>query len=196
MIEAWNTLQGMANPLLIPMLGLDLTKTSILVGAAALSIYALNGFYRDRQRRQYLIRNASLHALHHLAWDEFEDLCADYFEHQGFGVSTQDPRGRSRAARADGGIDLVVNSGWKTSWKRGRYLVQCKRYGHGKAVGVGVIREAYGVAVANGFTGAFVVTTSRFSRTAVSTAESFGCVYLVDGEVLAEMLRSTKKERA
>ena len=66
-----------------------------------------------------------------------------WFEEQGYRVA-------ATPAGPDGGIDLILKRDGE------RFFVQCKHW-RASRIGVAVVRELYGVMVAEGATGGFVV---------------------------------------
>lgn len=87
-----------------------------------------------------------------MTWQEFEHYCAYYFELSGFAVKMCGLGG------ADGGIDLIIRKKGK------RYVVQCK---HWKArVGVGTVREMFGVMAAERFDGVYIVSINGYTKAA------------------------------
>lgn len=92
-----------------------------------------------------------------ISWREFEQLMHAWFERQGYKVE-------STAAGADGGVDLVARKG------REVFLIQCKQWRAHK-IGVSVLRELYGVMVARGAAGGFVVGVGEFTSDALKFAE-------------------------
>ena len=87
-----------------------------------------------------------------LAWKRFEELLKTHYRDQGFHI---DP---GTAGGPDEGTDLRIRT------RRGRwYLVQCKQWRSAR-VGVKVVRELYGVVVAEGAAGGTVVTTGSVHR--------------------------------
>ncbi|MBN9336083.1 restriction endonuclease [Devosia sp.] len=88
---------------------------------------------------------------------EFEEFSAELFQRQGYSV-TMTPQTR------DGGKDLyLARSDGLGSFL---YIVECKRYAPDRAVGVGVVRELFGVAQHERLTAAMTLTTSHFSEEA------------------------------
>ena len=67
---------------------------------------------------------------------QFEQVVAELLEKQGYDVELTPPS-------KDGGKDIYVAK--KTSLGRFLYLVECKKYGRGRPVGVELIRQLYGV---------------------------------------------------
>ena len=121
-------------------------------------------------------------ALDGMSWREFEMLVGEGFRLQGYQVVETGGGG------ADGGIDLVLRRPGKSGGEK--FLVQCKQWRAFK-VGVGVVRELYGVMAATGATGGFVVTSGRFTDEAVSFASGRN-VTLIDGSKLHGLLRQAK----
>ena len=117
--------------------------------------------------------------LRQLDWRQFEQLVAAAYRLQGYDVLTTSPG-------ADGGIDLILTRGGD------RIFVQCK---HWKAwqVGAPVIRELFGLVVANRASRGIVVTSGRFSREAIEFARQTG-TDLVDGPALMALVASGKAQ--
>ena len=103
---------------------------------------------------------------------EFEEAICALFEHWGYRLSlTQRTR--------DGGVDL---DGYSMGMGGERVIVQCKRYSG--TVGVGVVRELFGVISAdNSISKGFVVTTGSFSQDA-KEFEKGKRITLIDGNYL------------
>jgi hypothetical protein len=92
--------------------------------------------------------------MYHLRPRQFEELMADLFERQGFDVElTKQTR--------DGGVDLYVVH--HTPAGRRLTLVDAKRNAGDRPVGVGVVRQLYGVVEAKRASAGLVATTSFFS---------------------------------
>lgn len=107
-----------------------------------------------------------------LDWRAFEQLVADAYRRQGFSVLPT-------AFGADGGIDLILNRGAE------RVFVQCKHW-RSYQVGVGVVRELFGLVAAYRATGGIVVSSGRFTPEAVEFARVSG-VILLDGPAVVMM---------
>ena len=95
--------------------------------------------------------------VHALTPREFEELCAELFQRQGYEV-TLTPKAR------DGGKDLYLAKA--DGFGSFLYIVECKRYAPNRPVDVGVIRSLYGVAQLERVTAAMTLTTSYFSKDA------------------------------
>lgn len=127
-----------------------------------------------RQRLHADIANSSsATALNDMSWQEFEMLVGEAFRRQGFAVS-------ETGGGADGGADLVLNK------DKERFLVQCKQW-RAMKVGVGVVRELYGVMAAQGATGGYVITSGLFSQEARDFASGRN-VQLLDGKALYALI--------
>ena len=142
----------------------------LLVGGAVASLIA-------SARRGTLFRGVvagkSRLNINELNWTQFEHLIHQYFQEQGYNVS-------STSTGADGGVDLRLSKdGLKT-------IVQCKHWKSSK-VGVQVVREQFGIMTAEGAGESIVVTSGRFTREAETWA-SGKPIRLVDGEQLSGML--------
>ncbi|HYD76500.1 restriction endonuclease [Ramlibacter sp.] len=172
----------------------DLAIQSMVAGLATAGQYlapflcmvaALISFLRRRKRKGLVTSVAgarSPQALHGMSWTEFELLVGEAFRQQGYTVTEVGGGG------ADGGVDLVLRKGSET------YLVQCKQW-KATQVGVHVVRELFGVMVARGAAGAFVVTSGGFSSDARAFAEGRN-ITLVDGPKLFGLIQQAKASSA
>jgi len=136
-------------------------------------------FFKNLGKKSLLQRNRTLKKLKRLSWDDFELLCMELFEQNGWSVKGNDKKG------ADGGVDIWMH---KTSIiKRKRsVIVQCKRYGDAM-VTIKVIREMYGLMYEYNVDEAYIVTTSRFTKECHKFVEEKNIV-LIDGNKLVEMI--------
>lgn len=139
-----------------------------------------------RHKRKGLVttvtESSSAEALNGMSWQEFEMLVGEAFRVQGYQVTENGGGG------ADGGVDLVLRKGSET------WLVQCKQWKTFK-VGVGVVRELYGVMAARGAVGGFVVTSGTFSNDAHQFASGRN-VTLIDKAQLFGLLQQGRSSRA
>lgn len=122
-----------------------------------------------------VVQSSAGDALNGMSWQEFEMLVGEGFRLQGYQVLETGGGG------ADGGVDLVLRKDGE------KFLVQCKQWRAFK-VGVQVVRELYGVMAARGATGGFVVTSGRFTNSAVRFASGRN-IDLVDGPKLQRLLQ-------
>lgn len=123
-------------------------------------------------------KSSALQAVERLTWQEFEMLVGESFRRKGYTVKETGGGG------ADGGIDLEMSLNGQ------KYLVQCKQWKSFK-VGVTVVREFFGVMVANGAKGGFVVTSGVFTDDAVSFAEDKN-ITLIDGGKLVKIINGAQ----
>ncbi|MEQ9010757.1 restriction endonuclease [Algiphilus sp.] len=130
------------------------------VAPAVLLIAALVSWLAKRHRARLLsdVENRSGAAgLLEMTWRQFEQLVHAAFERDGYSV-------QSTADGPDGGVDLVLRRNGES------FLVQCKQWRASK-IGVGVIRELFGVMAARGAVGGFVVGVGEFTKAAREFAE-------------------------
>ena len=107
---------------------------------------------------------------------EFENLCQVLLQKAGFDVETT-------KASGDGGIDLIARC--HQPFFDGKYIIQCKRYAGG--VGEPIIRDLYGVVMAEHANKGILMTTGYFSMSAINFSHNKN-LELIDGEKLAELL--------
>lgn len=115
-------------------------------------------------------------ALGAMSWQEFEQMVGEWFRRQGYAIT------EAGGAGPDGGIDLVLHRNGE------KFLVQCKHWRSMK-VGVGVVRELYGVMAAERVAGGFVVTSGSFTDDAKKFAYGRN-IELLDGSTLIRVLRA------
>lgn len=115
-------------------------------------------------------------ALGAISWQQFEQMVGEWFRRQGYAVM------EAGGAGPDGGVDLVLHKNGE------KFLVQCKQWRSLK-VGVGVVRELYGVMAAERVAGGFVVTSGSFTDDAKKFAQGRN-VELLDGSELMRVLRT------
>ncbi len=111
---------------------------------------------------------------------DFEHQVAEVIRSMGL---TADVTGGS----ADGGVDIVAYD--DSPITGGKYVVQCKRYGQSKKVGVGEVRELYGVVQAEGANKGILITSSSFTSHALAFSEGKP-IELIDGTKLGLLLES------
>jgi hypothetical protein len=115
--------------------------------------------------------------LDNLGGHEFEDLIEHLLVKMGFATE-----GRKRAA--DGGIDIVAVSSQPVV--SGRYIIQCKRYSN--SVSSPIVRDLYGVVMAERANKGILITTSAFTSDAIEFAHEKP-IELIDGPRLIDLLR-------
>lgn len=111
---------------------------------------------------------------------DFEKLCQNLLQKLGFEVETTKQSG-------DGGIDLIAR--YHQAFLSGKYIIQCKRYSGG--VGEPIIRDLYGVVMAERANKGILITTGYFSMSAIRFASDKN-IELIDGERLSELLYENK----
>jgi hypothetical protein len=115
--------------------------------------------------------------LNNLGGHEFEDLIERLLIKMGFATE-----GRKRAA--DGGIDIIAVS--SQPLLGGRIIVQCKRYS--SSISSPIVRDLYGVVMAERASKGILITTSRFTSDAVEFAREKP-LELIDGPKLTDILQ-------
>jgi restriction system protein len=137
---------------------------------------------RAYRRRDLLDSQSGLQSLRALSWQDFERLVGEAYRRRGYTV--EEVGGSS----PNGGLDLVLyTAGRKT-------VVQCKRWRTAQ-VGVSLIRELYGVMVAEKAERAIFVTTGTFTEEANAFARGKP-LELVDGEALAKLVEGIQTAQA
>ena len=134
-------------------------------------VAAFNAYYR----RRLLDGQTGLETLRALSWQDFERLVGESYRRQGYVVE------EVGGAAPDGGIDLVLHR------QDGKVIVQCKRWKSAQ-VGVSLIREFYGVTVAENVERGIFVTTGVFTPDATEFARGKP-LELVDGAQLAKLVQ-------
>lgn len=114
-----------------------------------------------------------------VSWQQFELLVGEAFRKAGYRVIDGGDTG------ADGGVDVHLSKDGN------KYFVQCKHW-KSRKVGVGVVRELYGVMAGAGAKGGFVVTSGDFTEEAQAFAKGKR-LGLINGSKLDKMIRSAKQ---
>lgn len=148
-----------------------------------LAIAALVSWLAKRRRGKLLSEAESRSdaaGLLDLSWKEFEQLVRAAFERDGYAVKPT-PDG------ADGGVDLVLSRNGES------FLVQCKQWRASK-IGVGVVRELFGVMAARGAVGGFVVGAGEFTRAAHEFTEGRNIALLNARDMLERAPEQLRRE--
>ena len=133
---------------------------------------------RSQRRRDLLDSRTGLESLRALSWQDFERLVGEAYRRQGYAVE------EVGGSAPDGGIDLLL-------YRQGaKAIVQCKRWRTAQ-VGVALIREFFGVTVAENAARGIFVTTGTYTPDASAFARGKP-LELVDGEALARLLRGVQ----
>ena len=129
------------------------------LGFALLAVCALPMLWHlarwDRRRRL----RRTVEGLRSLPPAEFEAEVGRWLQRDGWRIE-------HRGGTGDGGIDIVATK------RRETLAIQCKRYAESTPVTASQLRDLYGAAVAEGATGAVLVTTGRVSRAAREWCEA------------------------
>jgi len=125
-------------------------------------------YRRQRDRLQ-------LAELRGLTPEAFEAYVARLFKRRGYAVvNVRDVQ--------DHGVDIVARNKGRT------IVIQCKRYGEGKAVGEPAIRDLLGTVLHEGADTGILVTTGRFTAEArLWAAQHRQTITLIDGEHLVKL---------
>lgn len=143
---------------------------SCLLGFLAFLNAKRKGRLVDEQRNYATLRQ--------LSWREFEEMVAEAFRRQGYRVVENQKGG------ADGGVDVrLIKEGQRT-------VVQCKNWKASK-VSVKVVRELYGVMVAEGAQQAIVICSGMFTKDAWAFAQGKP-IELIGGKKLLELLATVQ----
>lgn len=113
---------------------------------------------------------------------QFEELVAELFQDMGYEVRLT-PRTR------DGGRDVIAF--FKDAAGTLLTLIECKRFAPHRPVGVGIVRELYGVVEAERASRGVVATTSFFTKDAEAFQERIKYrLSLADYQSLADWCRT------
>lgn len=121
----------------------------------------------------------SLGLLHQIEWRRFEELCAGYWR-------AKDWRAVTTGLGADGGVDIFL-------YRQGQYsdkalgVIQCKAWSR-HLVGVGPVRELYGVKAAEDAPLAVFMTSGDYTEEAKAFAAGKH-LGLITGEKLVQLLK-------
>ena len=161
-----------------PMMARTLGMFMQLIAPAACVFAALISWVGKRRRTKLLAdaeTRTTAAPLAQLTWKEFEQLVGAHFERLGYSV-------RFTPDGADGGVDVVASKGAEI------FLIQCKQW-RATQVGVGVVRELFGLIAARGATGGYVVSIGPFTPDARAFAEGRN-IELVDANQLLRTKRA------
>ena len=149
------------------------------VVAAFLLLGAASSWTERRRKRRLLDTRDGIASIRALSWREFEELVAEAFRREGYSVI------QNTKAGADGGVDIRLRRNGEV------FLVQCKNWNRNK-VGVGVLREMYGVMIDAGAAGVIIVCSGHFTHDARAFAKEKP-VRLVDGRTLVAMIGRVRR---
>ena len=123
-----------------------------------------------------------IEAIRAMSWREFETLVAEAYRRQGYSVEETGGGG------ADGGIDLILRG------KGQKVIVQCKQW-RTYRVGVKIVREMYGIMVAEKADRVIIAASGTYTDDAVAFARGKP-IELVDGKALVQLIKAVKGEQA
>src|SRR4030042_7170880 len=115
---------------------------------------------------------------------EFENLVKALLIKMGFNATTT-------KASGDGGIDIIAIN--EQPIIGGKYVIQCKRYTTGNNIGEPVIRELYGVMHAENANKGILISTSDFSKQAITFAQD-KAIELINGNSLMTLFNKYFEE--
>jgi len=128
---------------------------------AELDVEATDGDYFDQRFIDYLSRNTS--DLTAISWRQLECLAAEFFSRSGYDVQLG-------PGRKDGGVDVkAIRTGLLGPEL---VVVQCRRQGAGRPVGLDAVRAFWSVVQDDTATRGLIATTSRLTRGARTYCEA------------------------
>lgn len=131
-------------------------------------------------RRRLASSQTGLDSVRALSWQEFEYLVGEAYRRRGYRVV------ETGSAAGDGGIDLELHGHGE------RVLVQCKQW-RTQRVGVGPVRELYGVLMGEGADRAIFVTSGTYTSEAGAFADGKP-LELVDGDGLTRLIGTVQAD--
>lgn len=157
----------------------EIQSIAILLLFVIFFLYKIINLGYSFRKRTLLQRNRTLKKLKALSWDDFERLCMELFEKQGWKVLGNTKKG------ADGGVDIWMH---KSAFmkRKTEAIVQCKRYDDAM-VTIKVIREMYGLMHEYKSDEVYVVTTSRFTKECYAFVKDKK-ITLIEGESLVQLI--------
>jgi restriction system protein len=135
-------------------------------------------WFGRRKKRLRLDAQRDVGTIKALSWREFEQLVAEAFRRQGYTVE------ENATAGADGGIDIrLVRYGQL-------HIVQCKQW-RAQKVSVSVVREMYGILIAENACQVSIITSGTFTQEAKAFAANKP-IDLIDGPALLKLIQSVQ----
>lgn len=135
--------------------------------------------YKGRYRARLLDKQSGIESIRAMSWRDFEMLVGETFRRQGYMV---EERG---GGAPDGGIDLALYKGGKKT------VVQCKRW-KSYSINVSLVRELYGVMVAEDADECVFVSSGSYTPDAMDFAKGKP-IRLIDGGELAALIRQVQQ---
>lgn len=140
------------------------------------------GAIRSLTRKLLFASAKDIDAIRAMSWREFERLVGEAYRRQGYMVEETGGGG------SDGGIDLLLRG------KGQKVIVQCKQWKIFK-VGVKIVREMYGIMVAERADRVIIVASGTYTQEAQSFARGKP-IALIDGKALVQLIRDVRGEPA
>lgn len=165
------------NPMLKIVLGALSTMAPFF--AIIILLIAPFSFFNAQRKSKQLDSQRDIDSIRELHWRNFEELVAEAYRRRGYKV-TEGSYG------ADGGIDLELRKENKV------VLVQCKQWKTQK-IGVSVIREMYGVLIAEKASRFIIIGSGKFTQQAKDFAVDKP-IELIDGLTLLDLIKDVQAE--
>ncbi|MBS4893837.1 MAG: restriction endonuclease [Veillonella parvula] len=135
--------------------------------------------YKERKLRreynEYLLETVDINALDDR---DFEIFCAEVFKKQGFEVELT-------KATGDYGRDIILNNS---------IYVECKRFNKKGSVGRPILQKLLGSMDMFGINKGIIITTGKYSNTAIEAARISGKLILWDSYDLFRFLKADKEK--
>jgi restriction system protein len=154
----------------------DIFTIGILITLFSYLLIKTISVYKRLGKKSLLRKNKTITKLKRLSWSDFELLCVELFEKQGWNATGNSKKG------ADGGIDIHMKK------KKIKAIVQCKRYDETR-VTVKILREMYGLMHEHEADKAYIVTTSVFTKECYHYIQGKN-IELINGVSLVKLIRA------
>jgi restriction system protein len=129
-------------------------------------------------------RKWSPELLKQLEWRRFEELCAAYYEAQGFTTSVSE-------GGTPGGVDIFLHA---KGAERASSIARCKAW-DAYRIGAKAVRELRGAMTAAKIAEGVLLTSGRFTQEAVKLAGQEG-IQTIDGAALLDKMAALPPEKA
>lgn len=142
-------------------------------GVGIFFIASFVSFLMSLKRRAQFEAAKTLEEIKAMSWREFETFVGEVFRRQGYSVE------ETGCGGADGGFDLILHK------RREKVLVQCKQW-RTYQVGVKIVREMYGLMVAEHADRVIIVSVGAYTKDAADFARGKP-IELIDGDKLVQL---------
>jgi restriction system protein len=175
-LKYWVPTLEVENPLFR---GIAMASPNVAMPVAFLLVVvaAVSAFHSWR-KGELIESQTSVRSIQELSWKEFEYLVGEAYKRKGYRVLENTQQG------PDQGIDLVLSKDSEVT------LVQCKNWKTNK-VGVSVVREHFGVVMAEGASRGIVVCSGSFTEEAKAFGDKVD-IELIGGRKLAKLISSVQ----